>query len=355
MCYIKDISYSNRINWIDIAKGIGIILVVLSHLTENGQILRKVIFSFHMPLFFFLSGLVLKVNIPFLEYLKKKFKGVYFPFLFFLITDYCCGFIFNIIKYGFSINMVKDIFVTFLKSVSGTYIIQNGYTFNPPIWFLCVLFFAEIFLFFVLKLPKCILIVLLPFFVFLSYFTTFYLPFCISYLPTVSLFMISGFLLKDYILYFEKVLYCKIKKFLILIANLIISFLLVYVLSINNEIISMQSLDFGNPILFFLCAFLGINSIISLSMIVAEMKCSDLLIYFGKNSIVIMCTHFYFCRLLLPYIIDMLGMLEYLYCLLTELILAVVVMIIMIPIISFVNKYLYFIFGKGKLRGNLNA
>ncbi|EJL83101.1 acetyltransferase, fucose-4-O-acetylase [Polaromonas sp. CF318] len=48
---------------IDIARGIGIILVVLGHnwtvLQERGE-LFQVIYSFHLPLFFFLSGLFLK-------------------------------------------------------------------------------------------------------------------------------------------------------------------------------------------------------------------------------------------------------------------------------------------------------
>ena len=48
---------------IDIARGIGIILVVLGHswtvLQEKGELFR-VIYSFHLPLFFFLSGLFLK-------------------------------------------------------------------------------------------------------------------------------------------------------------------------------------------------------------------------------------------------------------------------------------------------------
>lgn len=48
---------------IDIAKGLGILLVVLGHswmvLDEKGEMFR-VIFSFHMPLFFFLSGVFFK-------------------------------------------------------------------------------------------------------------------------------------------------------------------------------------------------------------------------------------------------------------------------------------------------------
>lgn len=52
-----------RIAWIDVARGIGIILVVLGHtltLSIGGLSAKYVIFTFHMPLFVFLSALVLK-------------------------------------------------------------------------------------------------------------------------------------------------------------------------------------------------------------------------------------------------------------------------------------------------------
>ena len=54
---------TKRLDWIDIAKGIGIILVVLGHtlvpqVRETGfaGFLWIFIYNFHMPLFFFLSG-----------------------------------------------------------------------------------------------------------------------------------------------------------------------------------------------------------------------------------------------------------------------------------------------------------
>ena len=50
------ISVSNRIDWIDCAKGAAIILTIVSHTVQNhmyGNILRGAVFSFHMPLFLF--------------------------------------------------------------------------------------------------------------------------------------------------------------------------------------------------------------------------------------------------------------------------------------------------------------
>lgn len=71
----------DRTHWIDNAKAIGIILVVYGHVarglvssnieapTPYYQLLDQVIYSFHMPLFFFLSGLF------FIQTLDKKGAG----------------------------------------------------------------------------------------------------------------------------------------------------------------------------------------------------------------------------------------------------------------------------------------
>lgn len=54
---------SKRIESLDIAKGFGILIVVLGHvLRPNDVFLKEFIFSFHMPLFFILSGFVLKTE-----------------------------------------------------------------------------------------------------------------------------------------------------------------------------------------------------------------------------------------------------------------------------------------------------
>lgn len=47
---------------IDIAKGVGIILVIIGHVLGNESVIREYIYTFHMPLFFFLSGFVIRKN-----------------------------------------------------------------------------------------------------------------------------------------------------------------------------------------------------------------------------------------------------------------------------------------------------
>ena len=62
---------NNRIEYIDIARGIAIILMVIGHVVDQGW-KREVIFSFHMPLFIIASGLFYKD-----KSLKENIKNIF--------------------------------------------------------------------------------------------------------------------------------------------------------------------------------------------------------------------------------------------------------------------------------------
>lgn len=51
---------NKRMEWIDVAKGLGLVLTILGHLLYSGtwSTLNKFIYSFHMPMYFILSGFV---------------------------------------------------------------------------------------------------------------------------------------------------------------------------------------------------------------------------------------------------------------------------------------------------------
>jgi len=76
-----------RIKWIDIAKAIGISFVVMGHL-QNPENINTFIYSFHMPLFFFLSGLTFKDGQIFKDYLTKKIRTIVIPYFLYAILTY---------------------------------------------------------------------------------------------------------------------------------------------------------------------------------------------------------------------------------------------------------------------------
>lgn len=70
----------NRIEWVDIAKFWGMFLVIAGHHETFGDLEKSAIFSFHMPLFFFLSGLFVKRR-GILATLKKSLKSYMLPYV----------------------------------------------------------------------------------------------------------------------------------------------------------------------------------------------------------------------------------------------------------------------------------
>lgn len=140
-----------RIEWIDISKGIGIFLVIIGH-TYIDPGLRGQIYSFHMPLFFFISGYLFSVKKhPKLNgFVLAKTTSLLLPYLTFSIISIYVG------KYlqGQAIDIPVMVKVFFLSR-------RNDIYFDQPLWFLTSLFTVEIIFYFLLKYIKKSLVILL--------------------------------------------------------------------------------------------------------------------------------------------------------------------------------------------------
>lgn len=69
---------------IDISKCLGIFLVVLGHCLHNDSAAHDVIYLFHMPLFFFLSGFFFREQ-DLLLFFRNKTKRLLYPFVFYYV------------------------------------------------------------------------------------------------------------------------------------------------------------------------------------------------------------------------------------------------------------------------------
>lgn len=78
----------NRIGYIDMSKGLAIILVIIGHSSFVPNNAKLLLYAFHIPLFFFLSGFTLNVRKyeTFSGYFLNKLKGLVVPF--FLLNSF---------------------------------------------------------------------------------------------------------------------------------------------------------------------------------------------------------------------------------------------------------------------------
>ena len=136
---------SIRQAWIDIFRGILIILVVVGHLYIPQQLYR-VIFSFHMYGFFFLTGVTWKsekyISIKLVPFLKNNMKKLYRPYLVFAIFWNVTDFAVNCYMNGFH----GISFVVILKNVLGI-LLCNGFGLDSsigPAWYLVCLLLVKI-------------------------------------------------------------------------------------------------------------------------------------------------------------------------------------------------------------------
>ncbi len=129
---------SKRIEYIDIARGIGILLVVMGHndFAVISPFAYKVIYSFHMPLFFFLSGYFLNTAVGFWNFLKKRFNSLLKPYFFTIFLIYFISISFG--KVGFQ-NAITRI----VKSLYGA----GAYLDWVQLWFLPHLFVVSLYAF----------------------------------------------------------------------------------------------------------------------------------------------------------------------------------------------------------------
>lgn len=129
---------SKRFDYIDLAKGIGILSIVAMHIGALPTWLPKLSASW-VPLFFILSGMFFKPSQSLRALFIKKTNTILIPFLFFYIVSYLIFYILELILPGVVKTDAKGILDLFY---------QEGY-FNGPIWFLLSLFWDFVIMWFI--------------------------------------------------------------------------------------------------------------------------------------------------------------------------------------------------------------
>ena len=128
---------------IDIMKGIAILLVVAGHMGDIPMDpWRRIIFSFHMPLFFILSGYFFKVKEP-LTLVKSDFRRLIIPYIMTAVVLILWASIFAIKGGDYSL-----VDVSIIKAVYGTGSAHHSPVFGRApsigaIWFLLALFWCR--------------------------------------------------------------------------------------------------------------------------------------------------------------------------------------------------------------------
>lgn len=121
----------NRIDWVDTARGIGLLFVFIGHMGVS--YVSAWIYTFHMPLFFFLSGMLYPgcEKYSFSEFAWRRFRGLVIPYFTLgavIGLFYCCLYAYY--------NQPASAYVSMLRD----FLVQEHYW---TVWFLTALFLAQ--------------------------------------------------------------------------------------------------------------------------------------------------------------------------------------------------------------------
>ncbi|MGC1377200.1 MAG: acyltransferase family protein, partial [Anaerolineales bacterium] len=133
---------TKRIEYLDVAKGIGILFVVLghNHIKLEYPIIYQVVYSFHMPFFFLLSGMFFKTGYSLVELARKRFNSLLKPFIAYMVVVYVGSILFTKI----------DLLAIFWRMLKSLYAGPNMLEWIP-LWFLPHLFLVNLLAFVLIK------------------------------------------------------------------------------------------------------------------------------------------------------------------------------------------------------------
>lgn len=282
-----------RIEYIDLAKGFCIILVVLVHIAAfytyelpGGNFFK----SFRMPLYFCLSGCFFKAYSGFSDFLKRRINKLLIPFIFFYIFT-SIGvphFLFHVLKCNCSVLHPNQMLTA----------IYNESFPNLPIWFLLCLF-EDCLIFYgiyrvSLKFPKynilflCIGTMIMGIIGLSLGILQINLPFTLDSAFSALPFFAAGYVV------FRKTNLLKTNSFdKYLVPLIIIAFFLVWMLCEYYSFL-LNSFTVRAAMVVYPCGLLGTYGTVMLAKLLKHLP---LISYLGRYSIMVLVTHIHVLNL----------------------------------------------------------
>lgn len=275
---------NNRIEWIDAAKGMGIFLVVLGHMLPGSGMTESVIWTFHMPLFFFLSGITARAGIwGSRATFVRGLRGIINPYLFFSIVSIAIWIIVNQ-KFS-SVGVWATLLAQMLFGVSGP---DGLMRYNVPIWFFTCLLSVRLLFFAITSLlpsthHQALVVAAFALSAHLLFFPLF-APLIWNFDVALSalVFYFVGYALKN------QMVPSTISGWQAYLAYVFFSVLLIIFAVRLNGRIDMNGRSFGNPAVFYVGAFAGV---VLTSVVAIKFARFEIVTLAGRASRVIFPLH----------------------------------------------------------------
>lgn len=276
---------NSRIKWIDNAKALAIITVVMVHL-GFGNFANAIMNTFNMPLFFFLSGIFLLHHIQdktIGSFTRKRIKQVVVPYIIYSLVIIA---FYQMLKMYTKALPAELKYFSWSKSILNIFLCQMDKSLLISyLWFFPCLFVSNLMIwssYKYLKTSSKVFLSLVPL-ILLSLIRNYYiqnpLPLKLDVSIICAIFVFLGTIYKDKYVNKYSIIFC---SFLY-----IVSFGLSYHF-MNHKRIEFYDAVYGNYLLFFTTTISSIILIIFMCMRIH----SNILSYIGKRTLAIYCLHY---------------------------------------------------------------
>jgi fucose 4-O-acetylase-like acetyltransferase len=267
-----------RIVWIDNIKGFAMLLIILGH-SFPPDTLKIWVYSFHLPLFFFVSGYLFKKR-PLDETIKRKTKSLLIPYFVTALLSLPVGYLILRVIGKSATELFYDFFY-----------LNGSVGWNVPIWFLVVLFWIEIIfaIIYSLNVSELLVIALTLVAGYLTYTNKIFIPFGLNIAIWLLPFYQIGHVFKE-LKVIEKI--GKIEtKILIPVGVMLIFACGVFGNLFTQTVPEPYHAHLGNYIIYFTVALVGILGSICFFI---KIKRINILNTISKNSLFILCTQYFY-------------------------------------------------------------
>lgn len=279
-----------RLEWIDMCRGIVMILVVLGHTLTYNSNLRFIIFTFHMPVLFVISGYVFKPrnlqsSVP--KYAKRLLVPMYLAgaaLLIYRVIRMCIeNQTFTDISYWIKRTITAVLFASGVDMPKG---FPGVHTFGM-LWFLAAMFWAMILMVIIfnrihkdiIRALVCLLGTLAG--MVISYYI--WLPMNFDIALIVLTYLYIGHFMKK----------MDLEKLKIMLPVIIVCVIIWVVNYVNGGKIELAQRKFTIPVLSYLASIAGSAIVMYLSKIVyRKNRMTDILSFIGRNSMTVLVIHF---------------------------------------------------------------
>lgn len=137
---INPLKINKRWDYNDLAKSLGMLAILWGHIRLTGWS-NAFVYAWHIPLFFFLSGMVFDKSkyANFKTFLIKKVKSLLVPYVIFSFLTWIIWAVFSFVTHAHIESYWMPLAQTFIAQGSGGFLLHN-----VPLWFVTCLFMMEI-------------------------------------------------------------------------------------------------------------------------------------------------------------------------------------------------------------------